>query len=677
MQLVQMVCCIHRIALVLTIGILFAAASAIACGAENRQYTDADYSASRIASLRQRLDQASIRTRVVAMDALAEIGPEARDAIPRMIELLADDTLPVDPGDRLLRGVPEAARESLWHFGPQVGAPLTQTLTLQAPDVRRRSYELLAWLGHVARESLDWLVSEYQNAGAQDRDLLLAAIAKVDSRGDVAIPLLLAGLSDPDRTVRVTAAKHLDRTGLELPAFVKALHDSGAARWMAQEAGQSRERDIVDALLRTLEDTDPEVRAVAIRSLVTYRTFSQQVVPPLLSRLADAGEYSYWISNHLGGSGSVATDAARGLARFPEQADHTLPELFKVATDPDSPAFWDAGFAVAILCEHVPEFLPKIISALGDDPGTPILAALARVGPRAAAAESRLAELMRSEDADFRPIVATALVCVDGGRNKDALRIVGEALRDEDSRRYVCDFIEQAGPHAAPLMPALLEHIVDEERKEWLNWDVTTAIESIGPAAIDAAPLLIARLDTDLSMSLGVDALFAIGPATHPLLADALQDGQHSGEHNLQVLELLVRFGPDAAPVIPSIVPHITSKYPRVREAAARALGAIGSQPELSLPALGQAIGDPRPFVRAAAAASLAAFSDHVTETVPQLVNALGDEYLDVRVAATSALGQLGPLAQSALPALETLKDDSSVLLSETAAETIDRILKP
>jgi HEAT repeat protein len=202
-------------------------------------------------------------------------------------------------------------------------------------------------------------------------------------------------------------------------------------------------------------------------------------------------------------------------------------------------------------------------------------------------------------------------------------------------------------------------------------------IKAIGPAAIDAAPQIIEHLKADYTVSATSDALLAMGPETLPLLANALRSDRFSPDKNRIFLKLLARFGADAASTVPTIIPHMTSRYPRVREAAARALGAIGSQPELSLPALGQAIGDPRPFVRAAAAESLAAFPDNAAETVPQLANALSDEYLDVRVAAATALGLLGEAAMPALPELNQLAHDPNLLIREMAREAVDRISQP
>jgi HEAT repeat protein len=71
------------------------------------------------------------------------------------------------------------------------------------------------------------------------------------------------------------------------------------------------------------------------------------------------------------------------------------------------------------------------------------------------------------------------------------------------------------------------------------------------------------------------------------------------------------------------------------------------------------------------------AMYDHAVETVPQLINALGDEYLDVRLAAATALGFLVQEANSALPDLRQLAQDANVLISETALESVDRIMKP
>lgn len=83
---------------------------------------------------------------------------------------------------------------------------------------------------------------------------------------------------------------------------------------------------------------------------------------------------------------------------------------------------------------------------------------------------------------------------------------------------------------------------------------------------------------------------------------------------------------------------ELNSKYPRVREAAVQALGAIASAKDRSLAALKKAMTDPRPFVRGAAAESCVTFGVKTTPLVPDLIQLISDDYLEVRLASISAL---------------------------------------
>jgi len=87
--------------------------------------------------------------------------------------------------------------------------------------------------------------------------------------------------------------------------------------------------------------------------------------------------------------------------------------------------------------------------------------------------------------------------------------------------------------------------------------------------------------------------------------------------------------GPKAEATIPDIIPLLTNQIPRVRAAAARALGHIG-------PSAGR--------------------------TIPLLAHALEDPNLEVRNCGMMALAALGPVAQSALPAVRRHFDDTNTM---------------
>jgi HEAT repeat protein len=595
-----------------------------------------------------------------------------------LIELLPDSTI-YESGIQYFRAVNDEASRALVAIGRESASRLALEYGDLPAESRRSAAFIARQSGPVGRELLTKLVNDYSSAAEDERTSLLAAIAACDPVGETALPLLISGLSDPDGYTRASAARWLQRSTLLEPIWWE--EPGPAERWFV--ASTSDMRPVVEALAKALHDRVPLVRGMAAAALGTYPEAADRAIPELLPLLTDNADYSVMYSNHSGGLRTVAEDAIEALSRFRDRADAIAPRLLALASTADPPdEFHPEKFAaeraLAELAPHCTTLLPQLIETLSGPRPRSVLRSLTRLGPVATDAQPILRKLLKSDDDYLKLCVAITLTSIDPVKNADAIELVADALTDEDSRRDACDFLEIAGPHAAPLTSALVRHLPHRTLDGWLDLYVPDALQAIGPAAIEASPILIDHLDTEPEF--GNDApttLYALGPLVVPQLSAALADESRSPRHNLLVVGVMGRFGRDAATAVPTIIPHMTSKYPRVREAAARALGAIGSHPELSLPALGQAIGDPRPFVRAAAAEGLAAFPDHAAETVPQLVSALGDEYLDVRVAAVTALGRIGQRANSALPALTALKQDPNVLLSESAAEAIDRILRP
>ena len=104
---------------------------------------------------------------------------------------------------------------------------------------------------------------------------------------------------------------------------------------------------------------------------------------------------------------------------------------------------------------------------------------------------------------------------------------------------------------------------------------------------------------------------------------------------------------------------------PRFRVTGAKALGLLGSQAEIAIPALLRRLHDPEPYIGTEAAAALGRIGK---PAVPSLTHALSDRDPAVRHAAAYALGEIGPAAEAAIPNLiQALSDQDSSVRSSTA----------
>jgi HEAT repeat protein len=156
-------------------------------------------------------------------------------------------------------------------------------------------------------------------------------------------------------------------------------------------------------------------------------------------------------------------------------------------------------------------------------------------------------------------------------------------------------------------------------------------------------------------------ALESIGPAAQTALPIMLQALREPAPNSCQVVDI----GPATTEVL------METGW-TVRWAVARALGTIGGDAGLIVPAMAGALADPNWQVRGMTALSLGQLG--YPETVPPLIGAIGDEIPAVRKAAAVALGAIGPAAREALTPLATASRDDNKDVREEAAKAVQKI---
>ncbi|HEV8635441.1 MAG TPA: HEAT repeat domain-containing protein [Chloroflexota bacterium] len=257
--------------------------------------------------------------------ALGEIGSPAAAAVPALLSALRgeDDARPwvvspYAPGPATPTLVRMAAATALAAVATPLG-PITEGLRrgLASTDVSLRWWaaSALAALGPPAGAALDDLATAALNADElwEVRWQAADAAGSVGGAGGAAVPALTRLLGDPDRWVRVGAARALARGG------------AGAA-------------PAVPALVRALRDPDEHLRRNAVYALAALGGAAAPVVPPLGS-LVDDPSVAGFAAEALAAIGPAAVGALSDrLGHRDEGVRRLVARALQVSATPEATA---------------------------------------------------------------------------------------------------------------------------------------------------------------------------------------------------------------------------------------------------------------------------------------------------------------------------------------------------
>lgn len=153
-----------------------------------------------------------------------------------------------------------------------------------------------------------------------------------------------------------------------------------------------------------------------------------------------------------------------------------------------------------------------------------------------------------------------------------------------------------------------------------------------------------------------------------PSLRELIRDEAESWLVRSEAVCALATISPDT---LPEIHWALSNLPPRIRWAAAYALGRSRASPQEVVPLLVEALEDPSWLVRSEAARSLASQG---LAAVPPLRKALKDDEPRVQAAAAHSLGQLGEDAQRAVPDLQEALSDENWLVRSAAVYALGRM---
>lgn len=609
-------------------------------GRDRRQVVmRAAYALSRIGSasvtpLIAAIAQDDIGLRIGGAHALGGLGPQAKDAVPGLIQLLVDGREPIR----------EEVIQALGLIGPEAGPALVTALT--DGDARRRSGAALA-LAQIepayrqAAQPVEQQLARETEATA--RAALLTALPKVGAAPDRCVALLLPGVTDDNESTRHAALNALLGTwavrAAAVPKLVTLLKDGKPeVRERAARALGRMGSDAASALPALLAATRAAGGAQAFADALAQ--IGPQALPALLDALQKGKpEESAWILRALRGFGPPAIPVLNEALKHPSAAVRaaaagTLGSMGREAADAINPLF-----------------------VLTEDASPEVQAASLRALVALRADSNRLKPLLQtalaSKHADVRKAGAAGTAAF-GGAAQLGVNGLLDLLDDDDAAGRVAavQALGQLGAQAAPAVDALAARLGDPA----LQSLAMEALGKIGPAAAPAVPrLLDAAKNTDQRASV-LPTLTAIGKGATPALPklyEWLDDP--AGDVRAATATAIAAVETDAAKALAVLIPLAADQSGRMRRAAALGLTRYGEAASAAVPALVRML--PSPNERSEAMRALKAIG---VRTVPELKTMLAINDARVRNLACESLGALGPAAKDAAPKLRELAEQNN-----------------
>ena len=658
------------------------------------------------------LDDSDKQVWSFAISALANIGPEAKAAVPALIEGFGSRRR---GRDRDRRQVQTRAAFALSRIGAAAIPALIEALKTDDDGLRAGAAKALAGMGAEAGAAIPALIANLKGDDEVRREVVEAlgaigavkplaeALQSADSRTGAALALAIAGSSAKEAA---PAILDLLKKETDVPtriALLSALPKIGADPQQA-----------VPLLVDGVKDENEQVRHAAVNALVPMRAVA---LPALTALLKDD-------------NAAVRQRAGRALGRMGPDAAPAVPALIDAARKSPS----DSAIANA-LAEIGPAALPAVLAALREAsaadadrllgllrgfgaPAVPVLIEALKhpTGPVRAAAARALGGMGREAKAAIDPLFAQAAEADAPGRaaalralvaleaNADRLKPMLEiAMKDAvpEVRRAGAGGLASSGGANALGVVGLVELLDDEDPAS--RKSAVDGLGSMGVSAAAAVPALMERLDDAILQIPAAVALGKIGHAAAPAVPRLIALGK-DGAVPLRVAAFtaLAGIGREASTALPAVYAAMRDNDPDVRISATQALPVIESDDAKILAALLPGLGDDSGRVRRPTAAALSKFGERAraatsglvtmlerdndrgvallalkvigVRSVPDLLRALSMKEPQVRVFACEQLAALGTDARDAAPRLKELTTDQPQAVKEAALAALAKM---
>lgn len=567
-----------------------------------------------IAALTEALgDPDNPEVRAAAANALGQVGPRARPAVPALVRALDDKSDAV----RL------AAARALSQLDPEAARPAIPTLVRLVGMREPQHYGAHEVLQKLGPDGINGLIQALQDRDKQLRRAAAYGLGDLRVRGRAAVPALKAALRDDDPLVRALAGAALMR------------HDP-------------RAEGARDAWLAGFDSTDLYVREQALQTAMHLGPRAKDAVPALARLAADADDWKMQ-SNALSTLASIGAGAKGALPALARLLKEGRPEVRDLA-----------AHALGRIGTRDPALIPVLIDdvrARGHYPSHNGMEALRRYGPEVV---PHWLKALKDQDPDFRAVAISHLAHWPGADGDDVQAALTQALRDESPHvrlaagAALLSRDRESAEMLATVMPLIKAGLKDtaagvRARAVQILQQIAIRREGGAPPAEVADLLLAAAKDKDRSVraqALQVFTRIHLPPKeAFPVLLAALKDKDPNVRRTAMMG--MHHFGPLTKEAVQALRDTLPGADEHVQAEIVYALAKAGMDDKTLVPILVQLLKtSPHSYVRATAVNLIAGRGAAAREAMPLIEDALQDEDMNLRQAAAYAMTQLDPASK-------------------------------
>lgn len=511
---------------------------------------------------------------VAAIDALDRLGPQAKAAVPALVQALGRE-------DEAVRW--HAAR-TLSAIGPdaQDAVPdLIKALDDRAVKVQAYAAFALGSIGKPAEPAVEKLIERAFDKDPLVRRASLRALRLIKAPREKTQPLFLKMLEEGEPSAVLPTLQSIAEAGeAAIEPLREALKNEKLCYWACLALAEMGEKaaPAVPELTEALSHKAPDVR---MRALITLGTIGSAAAPavPAIVKLLDSDEFE-----------AVRFSAAFALGAI-NRKDEAATKALVAAARSDTPilkavSLWALAYQNPANLEVV-QYAAKAMAAglTSEDAELRTVAAklLSHFGSHPEIVGPALVTAL--QDLDPR-VVGNALDALAAFGPKILPKVTG-ALKDKQRRHLAAALIYRLGPQAAPAVPAVLEALSEPPASEddlLFRHRAQLVLAAIGPEAKNAVPVLIESLDSDDQEVRG-SACYALGKIgaeaadAVPALEKRLQELDGASRTAFVWALLQIRPGDPQleAKAVPLLVEALNHEQELVRVEAATSLGEIAS----------------------------------------------------------------------------------------------------